>query len=157
MLLLYKDKNHLQNKSQARFTWGVLLFFWVWCFFYFWGWAGGCPCVFVCPPPFFFFFKSGREQAETQNCSFWAKQRSCYCTVQQTCLHLSSQRNAFLHRPHLSSKARISPPCRGTRKLNFLCKALTRNSMTYKSTMMVPIRTGSKLMSVNSRALNWCY
>lgn len=46
----------------------------------------------------------------------------------------------FPQHPPLSSKARILPLHRGTRKLHFLCKALTHNSTSYESTTMTPIR-----------------
>lgn len=85
-------------------------------------------------------FKSVREQAETQNCRFWAQhllllqvdaQNPCLCTFHA---------RRFLHHPPLSSKVRILSLHTGTKKLNFLCKALTYNSMSYDSTMMIPIR-----------------
>lgn len=41
-------------------------------------------------------------------------------------------------------------------KLSFLCKALSYNNTTYKSTMMIPIRSDSKSMPINSRTLNRC-
>lgn len=46
---------------------------------------------------------------------------------------------------------------KGKRKLHFLRKALTCNRMTYKSTMMIPIRSDRKSMPINCRTLNQCY
>lgn len=55
MFLLYKDKSHLHTDCKARFMWGFLV------------WREGFAiCILN-------FFRSVREQAEKQNCSFWAQ------------------------------------------------------------------------------------
>lgn len=45
----------------------------------------------------------------------------------------------------------------GAKKFHFPCKALAHNNMTYKTTTMIPIKSDSKSMPINSRTLNRCY
>lgn len=123
MFLLYKDKSHLHTDCKARFMWGFLV------------WREGFAiCILN-------FFRSVREQAEKQNCSFWA-QHLLLLARRMPSSHVpaSPLPGRSPHHPPLNSKVRILPLHTGTRKLNFLCKALTYNSMSYESTMMTPIR-----------------
>lgn len=133
MQLVYKDERYLRTKRTPRFV-GVF-----------------------CQVYLFLIWEGRGRDTEQQ---FLGSARTHRCTPMPSRRVRTSRPTEmlyFLCCPHLSCKVTILPLHRGTRKLNFLCKALTCNNMTYKSTVMIPIRSDSKSMPINCRTLNWRY
>lgn len=117
---LQGHKSHLHTECKARFMWGALV------------WGAFVTCIFN-------FFKSVREQKRHKTAVFGLS-ISYSWHVGWPAVAASPMPEGFPQHPPLSSKARILPLHKGTRKLHFLCKALTHNSSSYESTMMTPIR-----------------